>query len=60
MPFNQEIFNLSQNIRKYCPPDESIFPNDSLQFKVSRERLTREELQRLSRLPTTSSTRAIP
>jgi len=60
MPFNQEIFNLSQNIRKYCPPDESTFPNDNFQFRASRERLTREELQGLPRLPTTSTTRAVP
>jgi len=60
MPFNQEIFNLSQNIRKYCPPDESTFPNDNFQFRASRERLTREELQGLPRLPATSTTRAVP
>jgi len=52
MPFNQELFNLSQNIRRYCPPDESTFPNDNFQFRASRERLTREELQGLPRLPT--------
>jgi len=53
IPFNREIYNLSQNVQKYCPPDESTFPNDNFQIKASRQRLTREELQGLPKLPAT-------
>jgi len=60
IPFNREIYNLSQNVRKYCPPDESTFPNDNFQFVASRQRLTREELQGLPRLPATPAVRAVP
>ena len=60
IPFNREIYNLSQNVRKYGPPDESTFPNDNFQFRASRQRLTREELQGLPRLPATPAGRAVP
>jgi hypothetical protein len=53
MPVNQEIYNLSRNIIGICGTDTSELDNQNLQFKASRQRLTREELQGLARINTT-------
>jgi len=53
MPVNQEIYNLSRNIIGICGTDTSALDNQNLQFKASRQRLTREELQGLARINTT-------
>jgi len=53
MPVNQEIYNLSQNIIGVCGERADTLENENLQFKASRQRLTREELQGLARINTT-------
>jgi hypothetical protein len=55
MPVNQELFNFSQNILGVCTSDASTLENQNLQFKASRQRLTREELQGLAKIPVTSA-----
>ena len=54
MPVNQELFN-SQKILGVCASDASTLENQNLQFKASRQRLTREELQGLAKIPVTSA-----
>jgi len=53
IPVNKEIYNLSRNIIGICGTDSSALDNQNLQFKASRQRLTREELQGLARINTT-------
>jgi len=53
MPVNQEIMNLSRNIINVCAESAETLNNDNLQFKATRQRLTREELQGLARITTT-------
>jgi hypothetical protein len=53
IPLNKELYNLSRNIIGICGTDTSALDNQNLQFKASRQRLTREELQGLARINTT-------
>ena len=45
--------NLSRNIIGVCGTDVSSLDNQNLQFKASRQRLTKEELLGLARINTT-------
>jgi len=60
MPVNQEIMNLSRNFIGVCGNDVSALDNQNLQFKASRQRLTREELLGLARINTTPAFAAVP
>ena len=51
MPINQEIMNLSRNIIGVCGERADTLANENLQFKASRQRLTRDELQGLAKIP---------
>jgi len=53
MSVNQETYNLSRNIIGICGTDSSALDNQNLQFKASRQRLTREELMGLAAIPAT-------
>ena len=48
MPINKEICNLSQNSIGVCGADDSTLENQNLQFKASKQRLTRQELMGLA------------
>jgi len=60
MPVNKELMNLSRNIIGVCATDSSALDNQNLQFKASRQRLTREELQGLARITTPAPALAVP